>query len=176
MRKAVSFVRMRISALHVLLPVVILVQGCGYHLRGQSPQAGAGGGYSIHLNAVAGPLADAVKSRLAVSGVRAAGGIKGADYVLAMTGGEFERQVVSVSPETGKVEEYLIVFTVRIGISEAGGEDLVTGQVIRVSGDYAFDEDAALGKFSEEETIREELLEQAAAQIIRRLNTLAGRD
>ena len=167
---------MRILPLLVLLLAVILVQGCGYHLRGQSPRAGAGGGYSIHLSAVAGPLADAVKSRLAVSDVRVAGGIKGADYVLAMAGGEFERQVVSVSPETGKVEEYLIVFTVRISISEAGGEDLVAGQVVRVSGDYAFDEDAALGKFSEEETIRGELLEQAAAQIIRRLNTLAGRD
>ena len=167
---------MRISALHVLLLAVILVQGCGYHLRGQSPQAKAGGGYSVHVSAVASPLADAVKSRLAVSGVRVADGIKGADYVLTMAGGEFERQVVSVSPETGKVEEYLIVFTVHISISEAGGEDLVIGQVIRVSGDYAFDEDAALGKFSEEETIREELLEQAAAQVIRRLNTLAGRD
>ena len=167
---------MKIAALHVVLLAAALVQGCGYHLRGQSPQVKAEGGYSIHVSAAAGPLADAVKSQLAISGVRVTDGIKEADYLLTMSGGAFERQVVSVSPQTGKVEEYLIVFTARISISEAGGEDLVTGQDIRVSGDYAFDEDAALGKFSEEETIREELLEQAAAQIIRRLNTLASRD
>ena len=165
---------MKISALHVLLLIVILVQGCGYHLRGQSPQGKAEGGYSVHISAVAGPLADTVKSQLAVSGIGVTDGIKGADYVLTLSGGEFERQVVSVSPETGKVEEYLIVFSVRMSIIEAGGKDLVLGQVIRASGDYAFDEDAALGKFSEEETIREELLEQAAAQVIRRLNTLTN--
>ena len=166
---------MKTPAVHVVVLAVILVQGCGYHLRGQSPQVKAEGGYSIHVSAAAGPLADAVKSQLAISGVRVTDGIKGADYVLTMSGGAFERQVASVSPETGKVEEYLIIFTARISISEAGGEGLVTGQDIRVSGDYAFDEDAALGKFSEEETIREELIEQAAARIIRRLDTLASR-
>lgn len=165
---------MKTPALHVVVLAVILVQGCGYHLRGQSPQVSAEGGYSIHISAGAGPLADAVTSQLAVSGTRVTDGIKGADYVLVMSGGEFERQVASVSPATGKVEEYLVIFTARISISEAGGEDLVAAQVIRVSGDYAFDEDAALGKFSEEETIKEELIEQAAAQIIRRLNTLAN--
>ena len=165
---------MRILALHIVLLAAVLVQGCGYHLRGQSPQVRAEGGYSIHISAADGALADAVESQLAISGVRVMDGIKGADYVLVMSGGAFERQVASVSPATGKVEEYLIVFTARISISEAGGEDLVMGQEIRVSGDYAFDEDAALGKFSEEETIREELVEQAAAQIIGRLNTLAS--
>ncbi|MCY3751494.1 MAG: LPS assembly lipoprotein LptE [Gammaproteobacteria bacterium] len=155
---------MKIAALHVVLLAAALVHGCGYHLRGQSPQVKAEGGYSIHVSAAAGPLADAVRSQLAITGVRVTDGIKGAGYVLTMSGGTFERQVVSVSPETGKVEEYLIVFTARISISEAGATDLVT----------AFDEDAALGKFSEEETIREELIEQAAAQIIRRLDTLAN--
>lgn len=164
---------MKISALHVVLLAAVLVQGCGYHLRGQGPQVEAGGAYSVHLRAVAGAFADAVTSQLAIAGVRVTDGMKGADYVLTLSGGAFERQVVSVSPATGKVEEYLVVFSARISISEAGGEDLVTGQDIRVSGDYAFDEDAALGKFSEEETIREELVEQAAAQVIRRLNTLA---
>ena len=164
---------MKTPALHVVLLAMILVQGCGYHLRGQSPQVKAEGGYSVHISAAAGPLADALGSQLAVSGARVTDGIKGADYVLTVTGGAYERQVASVSPETGKVEEYLVIFSARISISAVGGEDLVSGQVIRVSGDYAFDEDAALGKFSEEETIKEELIEQAAGQIVRRLNTLA---
>ena len=166
---------MKTPVLHVALLVVILVQGCGYHLRGQSPQVKAVSGYSVHVSA-AGPLADAVTSQLAVSGISVTDGIKGADYVLTLSGEEVERQVVSVSPATGKVEEYLIIVNVRVSISDAAGEDLVMGDAVRVSGDYAFDEDAALGKFSEEETIREELIEQAAAQIIRRLNTLAGSD
>ena len=101
---------------------------------------------------------------------RTAGG--GSDYVLSIHAEEFARQVLSVSPATGKVEEYQVILTGRISISKTGAEELVTDQSISVSGDYAFDEDAALGKFAEEETIREELVEQAAARIIRRLNTL----
>ena len=172
-RKAVSFARMRIPLLHVVLFITSLAQGCGYHLRGQSPQVKADSGYHILvMAAAASELAAAVKSQFAVSGVIVRDGMEGADYALTLNGEEFVRQVLSVSPETGKVEEYQIVYSCRISISKVGGELLVANQIIRVSGDYAFDEDAALGKFAEEEIIKEELIEQAAAQIIRRLNTL----
>ncbi len=172
-RKAVSFAGMRISAWYVVLIVISLAQGCGYHLRGQSPQVKTTGGYNIHITAAAASrLAAAVEAQLAGSGVIIRDSREGADYILRLHGEEFERQVLSVSPDTGKVEEYQVRLTGRISISKADGEALVTDQVIRASGDYTFDEDAALGKFAEEETIKEELVEQAAAQIIRRLNTL----
>ena len=172
-RKAVSFARMRIPVFHAVLFITILAQGCGYHLRGQSPQAKADSGYHIHVLAAAtSDLGAAVKSQLSDSGVIVMDSMEGADYSLTLNGEEFVRQVLSVSPETGKVEEYQVVFSSRISISKAGGELLVMDQLIRVRGDYAFDEDAALGKFAEEETIKEELIEQAATQIIRRLNTL----
>ena len=152
---------------------MILVQGCGYHLRGQSPRVKAAGAYSIYIAATgASQLAAAVKAQLVVSGVDIADSRAGSDYALILHAEEFERQVLSVSPATGKVEEYQVILTARISISKTGGKELVTNQVIRVSGDYAFDEDAALGKFAEEETIKEELVEQAAARVIRRLNTL----
>lgn len=164
---------MRISPWHVVLFVMILVQGCGYHLRGQAPQVKSKGGYSIYIAASgASQLAAAVKAQLAVSGVTVTDGREGSEYALSIHAEEFQRQVLSVSPATGKVEEYQVILTGRISISKTGGEELVTNQSIRVSGDYAFDEDAALGKFAEEETIKEELVEQAAARIIRRLNTL----
>ena len=165
---------MRISAWHVVLFVVILAQGCGYHLRGQAPQVKAKSGYTVHIAAAAASrLAAAVRTQLAGSGVAATDSREGTDYTLAVHGEEFERQVLSVSPATGKVEEYQVILTGRISISKADGEVLVANQAIRVSGDYAYDEDAALGKFAEEETIKEELLEQAAARVIRRLNTVA---
>ena len=164
---------MRISPWYAVLTVMILVQGCGYHLRGQAPQARAKGGHSIYISASgASQLAAAVEAQMAVSGVSITDSRDGSDYVLSIHAEEFARQVLSVSPATGKVEEYQVILTGRISISKTGGEELVTNQAIRVSGDYAFDEDAALGKFAEEETIKEELVEQAAARIIQRLNTL----
>ncbi|MCY4154000.1 MAG: LPS assembly lipoprotein LptE [Gammaproteobacteria bacterium] len=171
---------MRVPVWYVVLLAIILAQGCGYHLRGQSLDRGADKGgdrtpvaYRVHIIGAAGPLADALRARLVTAGATLSAGRKDADYTLTLHGEEFLRQVASVSPATGKVEEYLIVFNTRISISNADGEALVTLQPIRVSGDYAFDEDAALGKFAEEEIIKEELLEQAAARITERLNTLA---
>lgn len=164
---------MKISALHVLLLVMILAQGCGFHLRGQSPGVQADRGYSIHIRAAAtSQLAAAVKSQLAGSNVNIRDNMEGADYALTLHDEEFDRQVLSVSAETGKVEEYQVVFTSHISVSKVGGEQLVDAQIIRVTGDYTFDEEAALGKFAEEEAIKEELIGQAATQIIRRLNAL----
>ena len=165
---------MRISPWHVVLFVMILVQGCGYHLRGQAPQVKSRGGYAIYIAASGvSQLAAAVGAQLAVSGVKITDGREGSEYVLHIHSEQFERQVLSVSPATGKVEEYQVTLTGRISIGKSDGEALVTNQAIRVSGDYAYDEDAALGKFAEEETIKEELVEQAAARIIQRLNALA---
>lgn len=172
--KTVSCAAMRSPLWSVVLFVLVLAQGCGYHLRGHTPGVDrAASGYSVHIEAEAGPLADALKARLQVAGVNVSERRKDADYALILYGAGFERRVASVSPDTGKVEEYLVMFTTSVSIGKVGGEDLVTGQLIRVSGDYAFDEDAALGKFAEEEIIREELIEQAAMQVAGRLNTLA---
>ena len=158
---------------HTVLFIMILVQGCGYHLRGQAPQVKAKGGYNVYVSAsAAGQLAAAVEELLAVSGINVTDSRAGADFALSIHAEEFVRQVLSVSPATGKVEEYQVNLSVRISISKTGGEELVSDQVIKVSGDYAFDEDAALGKFAEEETIKEELVLQSAARIIQRLNTL----
>ena len=166
---------MRISPWHVVLFVLILVQGCGYHLRGQAPQVRSKGGYDIYIAASgASQVAAAVRAQLAVAGANITDGRAGSEYALRIHAEVFERQVLSVSPATGKVEEYQVILTTRISISGSDGEELVTNQSIRVRGDYAFDEDAALGKFAEEETIKEELVEQAAARIIQRLNTLTN--
>ena len=81
--------------------------------------------------------------------------MEGADYALSLSGENFKQTALSVSPTTGKVEEYQIVFTLRVSISRADGELLVDNQALRVFRDYTFDEEAALGKFIEEEGLRD---------------------
>ena len=165
---------MKTLAAHVFFLVMLLAQGCGFHLRGQEPGVRADRAYSVYIRAAgASLLADAVKSQLAISNANIRDGIEGVDYVLTLSAEEFSREVLSVSAETGKVEEYQVVFRSLISIGKVDGEQLADAQVIRVTGDYTFDEEAVLGKFAEEEAIKEELVRQAAEQIIRRLNALA---
>lgn len=167
-----------VSALLLMLLATALAQGCGFHLRGHAPTARAeqAQSFSVYLRvADASPLAAELRSQLAVAKVKIRDSMEGADYALSVYGENFKQTALSVSPTTGKVEEYQIVFTLRVSISRADGELLVDNQTLRVFRDYTFDEEAALGKFVEEEGLREELLKQVVAQIIRQLSTVANR-
>ena len=167
-----------VSALLLMLLAAALAQGCGFHLRGHAPTARAeqAQSFSVYLRvADASPLAAELRSQLAVAKVKIRDSMEGADYALSVYGENFKQTALSVSPTTGKVEEYQIVFTLRVSISRADGELLVDNQALRVFRDYTFDEEAALGKFVEEEGLREELLKQVVAQIIRQLSTVANR-
>ena len=164
---------MKILILHIALLVLTLAQGCGFHLRGHAPETRLERLSSVYVRAIAASqIADEVKSQLTIANVSIKTSMEGADYSLTLSNERFDRRVLSVSAETGKVEEYQITFTNLISISGAGGEQLVNNQIIRVSKDYTFDEEAVLGKLAEEEVTREELVEQAAEQIMRRLNAV----
>lgn len=167
-----------VSALALMLLVAALAQGCGFHLRGHEPAARSeqAQSFSVYLRvADASPLAAELRSQLAIAKVKIRDSMEGADYALSLYGENFKQTTLSVSPTTGKVEEYQIVFTLRVNISRADGELLVDNQTLSISRDYTFDEEAALGKFIEEEGLREELIKQVAAQIIRQLSTVANR-
>ncbi len=56
-----------------------------------------------------------------------------------------------------------------MSLLKTGEEPLVAGEAITAQRDYTFDEDAILGKFSEEDILEEDLMEQAANQIVRRM-------
>lgn len=85
------------------------------------------------------------------------------------------KSVLSVSPVTGKVEEYQLTLTVRMSVQDAGNTELLAGQSIRVSRDYAFDDEAVLGSVSEQRVLEQEMIRQAASQVVRRLDALARR-
>ena len=167
-----------VSALALILLAAALAQGCGFHLRGHGPavRSEQAQSFSVYLRvADASPLAAELRSQLAIAKVKIRDSMEGADYALSLYGENFKQTTLSVSPTTGKVEEYQIVFTLRVSISRADGELLVDNQTLSISRDYTFDEEAALGKFIEEEGLREELIKQVAAQIIRQLSTVANR-
>jgi LPS-assembly lipoprotein len=85
----------------------------------------------------------------------------------------YERSVLSVSPRTGKAEEFQLTLTARMSLARADGTTLVNNELIAVSRDYLFDEDALLGKASEEDVLKSNLRRQAAASIIRRVYAAA---
>ena len=157
---------------HLILLPLLLLTACGFHLRG-SQMAPTVSVSSVHLQSTnAAGITAEVKSQLQQTNTQITDTASEAEYVLQLANEKTQRSVLSVSATTGKVEKYKLTFSVLMSISK-GEAPLVTDESIQVSRDYTFDDEAVLGKSSEEQLLREEMIRSASSQILRRLNSLA---
>ena len=153
----------------LLIYILLLTTACGFHLRGSQTT-------KINIDNVfingGSALAAEVKSQFINSGVSLARSAQSAAHIVTLKETNFEKSVLSVSPKTGKVEEYQILFQAKIDAMRADGTYIVEHEKITVTRDFAFDETEVLGEFSEESIIQEDLVRRAASQILRRLQAL----
>lgn len=160
-----------------LLLLGILLSSCGFHLRGSGATSAEIQADRIYVGqSGAQNVASEVRSLLQLTGVKVTKTPEEAEYAIRLAGENIRRDVLSVSPQTGKVEEYQLTLSVLLSLTETGGEKLLSGDQVSLVRDFTFDQDAVLGKFSEEELLREELTREAAEQVLRRVSaTIAGR-
>jgi len=150
---------------------MILTSACGFHLRGS--QVTEFDVANIFINPSSAPqLAKEVKSQLAGAGVTLASSAQSAAYIVTLKEEHFEKSVLSVDAATGKVEEYQVLYKAKMDASRADGSIIVENDNVVSSRDFTFDENAVLGKFSEEALLQEDIVRRAASQVLRRLQAL----
>jgi LPS-assembly lipoprotein len=155
----------------LLICMLMLTSACGFHLRGS--QLNNFDVANIYINPASAPkLAKEVKSQLSGAGVSVASSVENASYIVTLKEEHFDKAVLSVSASTGKVEEYQIVYKAKMDAADTSGRSIVENDRIRSARDLTFDENAVLGKFSEEELLHEDLVRRAASQVLRRLQAL----
>ncbi len=155
----------------LLICLLILTSACGFHLRGS--QLTEFDIANIYINPSSAPkLAKEVKSQLAGAGIALANTPQSASYVVTFKEEAFEKSVLSVSATTGKVEEYQILYKAKMDAAHADGKQIVKNDAVSSSRDFTFDENAVLGKFSEEVLLQEDIVRRAASQVLRRLQAL----
>jgi LPS-assembly lipoprotein len=154
-----------------------LLSGCGFHLRGAGdvPALDLKAGRVQVSETRAAGIAAEVRSRLEMAGVDANSAAE-PRYFIQLDNERIDRDVLTVSPRTGKVEEYQLNFLVYLTVADAGGKRLLENVPIALSREYTFDPDGVLGKFSEEETLRTELTRAAADQVLRRVRAVIAAD
>jgi len=156
------------------LTIIILaaaLAGCGFHLRGSGP--GALDISSIYVDADgARKLGEEVSSQLSGMGVVTTASADAAEYTLKLANERQERKVLTVSAQTGKVEEYELIYSANMSVINADGKALSKNQPVTARRDLTYDEDAVLGKFEEERIMQEDLRKQVAANVLRRLNAV----
>jgi len=158
----------------LLLSTLLSVSACGFHLRGsQSTNINIDNVYIGHSGAP--KLTQEVRTQLDLAGTSMANTSDLANYVVQFSNEAFSRKVLSVNARTGKVEEYELILTARMDVSDGEGKVLAENENLRIIRDFTFDENAALGKFTEEGVIRDDMLRRAASQALRRLRAIVSR-
>jgi LPS-assembly lipoprotein len=158
---------------YLLLAFLLLTTSCGFHLRGSESGTAIDISSITVSDASAVGVGNEVKALLQAYGTTIAASTSEAEFGLQLTEQLLSKTVLSVSPIDGKVEEYQLTLTVRMTVTDTNQTSLLSGQQIRVARDYAFDDEAVLGSVSEQRILEQEMIRQAASQIVRRLAALS---
>jgi LPS-assembly lipoprotein len=157
-----------------LLLALLCVSACGFHLRGTVP-------VDLQFSRVyvrdhrARRVATELARQLSYSRVVVAPDAASADVVVDLRNERFDERVLSVDPRTGKAREYQIAYRVDLAVRHTDRRPLIKNQTVDLLRDYTFDETAALGKFEEQQVLRDDMIQDAAETVLRRLESIRTR-
>ena len=162
---------MKKTALNLLafFTICLLITACGFHLRGS-----AGFQFSsVYIQSdSAKRIANTVEQLLLDQKVTFSDSPENAEIIVHLEHEKFERRGQAISAVSGFLEEVELSLRVDMKVLKADGTILQENRKIELIRNHSFDEKTVLAKGIEEETIREELLSDIVAQIIRRLNMI----
>ncbi len=158
--------------------VLVWLAGCGFHLRGRADLPP-----ELALTHIAYNQRDNPKSPLVWSLKRAleANGVEVTDSLELSTAqvriiNELQRRRVLATDAQGDAREYELSYEVSYGVILAGGERLVPVETLRVSRNLFYAESEVLGRAEGEELMVNDMADDLAWSIIRRMQSAgAGR-
>jgi LPS-assembly lipoprotein len=148
---------------------LLLVSGCGFHLRGS--EAARVQLPPIYLTGTAGPLQREVRHYLAVSAVPVVAEQKEAQVVLNLIGEDVQRRVLSVG-STGKVEEYEVHYGATYSVMRADGKSLIPKENLGQQRSYSFNETDVLAKDTEQQRLVQDMRRDVVRQMMLRLQSV----
>lgn len=155
----------RIRLLPALL-VLVLLQGCGWHLRGDLDLPSSISPLFIQGLAHYDALHMELGRSLAGSGVEVSEQRNKAGAILRILDRSKNKRVLSVIGTTGKVAEYELQEDLEFDMVDARGQELFPPQRVEVIRTYLNREDEVLGKRREEETMRKEMRRDLVSRVL----------
>jgi len=156
----------------LLLALLVLLQGCGFHLRGSSVSANLPAAISpIHIQGL--PSSDVfrqeLESQLLNSDAQVTNDAAQAASLMRITNKRSKRRVLTVN-SSGKVLEYELKESLSFSLSDRAGNERIPVQSVQLIQIYTNSEDDVLGGEHEEDSLREEMWRRLADQVLRRLS------
>ncbi len=153
----------------IYLILLLVLNGCGFNLRGTAD-------FDISFIAInsesSSKIASEVKRLLTEQGIQVVSNPNAAQAIVYLRNEIIDRRVLTVSSISGKQEEFELNYKVEMNVRQPDDTILMERQNISLLRDYMFDEKTVLAMGAEDELLRQEMLRDIVAQIMRRLQTL----
>ncbi len=154
-----------------LLALMLLLGGCGFHLRGAQPLPELMA--KIQLVAPAGSdLRYELAALLHSAGAEVVEQPGDASAIVTVLSDEVRSRILSIDPQ-GRAQEYVLTLSVKYSVKALADESPAQALSSRVERDLRVDPDNVLGRGAEQEVVEREMRRVAAQQILRRLRTLS---
>ena len=150
---------------------LIVLAGCGFHLRGTTTIPDSLKTMYIQGVNLKRDLGLELKRGLVRNDVTVLDSYQEGSAVLTILENKVERRVLSVDSDT-KVNEYELYGAVKFSISDGSGQVLAENQEVEARRDYRFEQEQVLANDDEERLLREQLNQQLAQGILRQLSVL----
>lgn len=155
----------------IILALVTLMAGCGFHLRGSRPLPPALQAIRVRIDQPyrvgSPPLVDALQDRLRDRGALAEGGDAAVLRILDL---RLQKRVLSVSPVDGRAVEYELTTAADFNLRK-NGKELVPRQTLSVQKAYSFDNTERLASEGEEDDLLASMQADLADLILLRIET-----
>jgi LPS-assembly lipoprotein len=154
----------------ILLLVLGLITGCGFHLQGRTPLPQAFAYTYIDTKDEQTDFVQDLRKALIASGAKVIRTEGSSGATIEVHDDALTERVLSVSARNIPTE-YELTYTVKFSVT-SGGNSLIDNEEIAASRDFSFDETQLLAKEREQEILREALARDLVALVMRRLAAL----
>ncbi len=150
---------------------LVVMAGCGFHLRGAADLPDSIKTLFIQGVDLSQTRGRALKEGLENNGVTVVSQYQAGQAVMTITENIQERRVLSVGSDA-KVSEYELYSALRFSLTDGQGKALLADQLVESQRDYQFDQTQVLSADEEERLLREQMDQQLVQSVLRRLSAL----
>ncbi len=161
---------MRATGPALVALAAVLLAGCGFQLRGAAQLSGRMAEPYLEVPDRYTPFHRELVASLEAAGARPATLREDATAVIRIHVDEHGRDVLSISARNTP-QEYEVYYVIEYSV-QAGDEEILPRQRLRLTRDYAYDDTAVLAKQHEEDDLLEALARDLAALVTGRLSAL----
>lgn len=156
----------------ISLVVVLSLTACGFHLRGSVALPHGMEVTYVQDMQPASRIALPLRQTLISNGARVAETAEDASALVRIVSERFDRRLLSTG-RTSKEKDYELLYAITFAAQARNETWAVDAQEIRVTREMKFDEEQVLAKNAEQEQLQTVMVQDAARQILLRLQSKA---